>query len=80
MFENEKELSDLLVAAGFPSDSVAVRREGRGCAIIKAAKASSAGPINQDSTLPEGTANNDSSSNVNGSGSISNNDDSILSK
>jgi len=35
-FESEQELVDLLVAAGFSEAGVDVRREGRGCAIIKA--------------------------------------------
>jgi SAM-dependent methyltransferase len=38
-FEDEEELKRLLVAAGFPDDAVEVRREGRGCAIIRAEKA-----------------------------------------
>ena len=35
-FEDEAELKGLLVDAGFPADGVSVRREGRGCAVIKA--------------------------------------------
>ncbi|EOD28852.1 hypothetical protein EMIHUDRAFT_442892 [Emiliania huxleyi CCMP1516] len=35
-FESEEELRQLLIAAGFPPDGVSVRREGRGCAIVKA--------------------------------------------
>jgi len=35
-FADEAELEALLVAAGFDADHVTVRREGRGCAIIKA--------------------------------------------
>jgi len=35
-FEDEEELRQLLIAAGFPADGVEVRREGRGCAIIRA--------------------------------------------
>ena len=35
-FEDEAELKALLVAAGFPEAGVSVRREGRGCAVIKA--------------------------------------------
>jgi len=38
-FDGTKELEDLLVAAGFPADGVQVRKEGRGCAIIRACKA-----------------------------------------
>ena len=35
---DEEELRQLLVAAGFPADGVEVRREGRGCAVIRATK------------------------------------------
>ena len=35
-FESEQELEDLLVEGGFPREGIEVRREGRGCAIIKA--------------------------------------------
>lgn len=34
-FEDEAELRQLLINAGFPEEGVDVRREGRGCAIIK---------------------------------------------
>ena len=34
-FEDEAELVQLCVEAGFPAEGVEVRREGRGCAIIK---------------------------------------------
>jgi SAM-dependent methyltransferase len=35
-FDDEEELRQLLVGAGFDPAGVAVRREGRGCAIIRA--------------------------------------------
>jgi len=35
-FSSEAEIKQLLVDAGFPADGVSVRREGRGCAIVKA--------------------------------------------
>lgn len=35
-FDDEQELVELCVAAGFPREGVSVRREGRGCAIIRA--------------------------------------------
>ena len=35
-FDDEAELTELLVGAGFPRAGVSVRREGRGCAIIRA--------------------------------------------
>jgi len=38
IFENEEELQKLFLAAGFDPETLAVRREGRGCAIIKATK------------------------------------------
>jgi len=38
-FTGEAELKQLLVDAGFPEDGVVVRREGRGCAVIRAEKA-----------------------------------------
>merc|ERR1719262_1404302 len=38
-FKDEAEIKQLLVAAGFSEDGVEVRREGRGCAIIRAIKA-----------------------------------------
>jgi SAM-dependent methyltransferase len=35
-FKDEAELEQLLIDAGFPAEGVTVRREGRGCAVIKA--------------------------------------------
>ena len=34
-FQDEAELIELLVSAGFDEEGVSVRREGRGCAVIK---------------------------------------------
>ena len=39
MFADEGELESLLAQAGFTPELTAVRREGRGCAIIRAEKA-----------------------------------------
>ena len=38
-----QELEDLLIAAGFPADGVQVRKEGQGCAIVRASMAGSSG-------------------------------------
>mmetsp|Transcript_19299 Transcript_19299/g.50795 ORF Transcript_19299/g.50795 Transcript_19299/m.50795 type:complete len:350 (-) Transcript_19299:398-1447(-) len=42
-FEDTAELEGLLVAAGFPADGIAVRKEGQGCAVIRASMAGKAG-------------------------------------
>jgi ubiquinone/menaquinone biosynthesis C-methylase UbiE len=44
-FHSESEIKQLLVDAGFPEGNVTVRREGRGCAVIRAEKAPEVPPI-----------------------------------
>ena len=38
VFEDEKEIKDLLLGAGFSENKIDVRREGSGCAIVKVTK------------------------------------------
>lgn len=44
-FEDEAELVSLFVGAGFPAELLEVRREGRGCAIIKAGVPAATGEV-----------------------------------